>query len=615
VLGIIGAGTIVVVLSLLANSSPAALDITVASAKSDPSYMSTNLLTINGEAICLSGTNNGQSSFAITDKLGLAWTAIDHVTGNNHAIEAYYAFGSGSDTINVTASSGTSATIVTYCFNEVNGGGLDLKSVASGGGNGALLGVLGSTTSNNELLIGFFTVSSNPAITPEAGFTVMEETTTPPEILAMSNLESTAGSANVTASLSSAENWSGLAFAIPLSTTSTSSSTTMSTSSLSSSSSSTSSTSHSSTSTTSTTASSSTSSTASSSSSSTSTTSITGTLQFPTIDASCNNEGKSITAESCAISTQHGNDLIIAILGTAFGGSGTSTVTDTDGLSWSLYGSYHAGAESHSVFVYWAIASGILSGDSVSVSQSASTNLNLYVVAFNGASLASPFDGTIAETEGDSAAPSLTVTNHFSGEMVVGAFVVSNTGIKITAGSGYTGLPYLEAPSNFIEYSPVSSAGSNAVSASITTAEDWAAVGFVIAGASSVTTTTTTSSSSTTISISLGGGACFSKGAYDPTVSSITSSSFVCHATLNANQSIAQYLLRASTLFGSFVLSVNATQNITVSVTVGGVVVFAETGTSITYEGTIQQNQLLSVTVTNDQNSQSAYNLELSFPS
>jgi hypothetical protein len=169
----------------------------------------------------------------------------------------------------------------------------------------------------------------------------------------------------------------------------------------------------------------------------------------------------------------------------------------------------------------------------------------------------------------------------------------------------------VDFPTNFIEYKQATATQSNVVSATINSTEDWAEIAFVIAGSSGTTTTTSTSSS--TISISTVAIKCFSRGAYDATDSVISSSNYECSATLLSGQSVSQYLLRTSSLYGSFVLTVNATQSVTVKIIEGGSVVFSQTGTSITYKGSIAENELLEVTIANQETTKTTYNLGLDF--
>lgn len=193
--------------------------------------------TPNNEILCLSGTNNGQSTFnAPTDTSDLTWTLIKHVTGNNHAISGYYAYSNNILTGDVVTTSITgSASLETACF-AVSGSSsdnpIDSESIASSGGNGESLSVtIPASVYNSELIVGMFTVSSTPAMTQANGYSLVTTTKTAPDVSVEDEQFSAAQTdISVGMQLSTSESWSGLAFGISLGTLS---STTVSTSSIS----------------------------------------------------------------------------------------------------------------------------------------------------------------------------------------------------------------------------------------------------------------------------------------------------------------------------------------------------------------------------------------------
>ncbi len=82
-----------------------------------------------------------------------------------------------------------------------------------------------------------------------------------------------------------------------------------------------------------------------------------------------------------------------------------------------------------------------------------------------------------------------------------------------------------------------------------------------------------------------------------------------CGAALQGGQSIKQNIFRSSELFGSFSITVNASQTIAVKIVENGLVVFSETGTSISYSGSATQNEPIYITVSNSERTATTYRL------
>jgi hypothetical protein len=121
-------------------------------------------------------------------------------------------------------------------------------------------------------------------------------------------------------------------------------------------------------------------------------------------------------------------------------------------------------------------------------------------------------------------------------------------------------------------------------------------------------------SSVTTIGAQSVNNTCFIQN-YNSSINTISSAYYECSATLNGDQSIKQFVLRSTQLYGSFTVSINASQSISELVVENGAVVYIESGTSNKYSGTIPQGELMSITITNSASSLTTYELGIDWTS
>jgi len=115
--------------------------------------------------------------------------------------------------------------------------------------------------------------------------------------------------------------------------------------------------------------------------------------------------------------------------------------------------------------------------------------------------------------------------------------------------------------------------------------------------ASAITTSLIVTTSST-------GNACFVNG-YNAQIPVINVIYWECGATLQGGQTIKQNLFLSSELFGSFTLTVTASNPLTLKVFENGVKVYSQKGTSISWSGSINQNEPLHITIKNSEASSS----------
>ncbi len=395
----------------------------------------------------------------------------------------------------------------------------------------------------------------------------------------------------------------------------------------------------------------------------------------PFVDSSCLGASNSLNNNACKISTTHDPDLIIAELGTGSSASKVSSISDGSGLKWSLYAHYTlTGSGPKSLFVYYAIASSLLSSDNVSVKYTGSGTNGIVVMAVNNYDAADPFDPS--KTPATSSSSTATTSIHVSpvstvdsDELLLGLFAVQSNP-TVTAGTGFTSLPHSNTPTVYAEWEQLSAPVTDlSVGATLSSAQVFlgTAFGVVPAPVSTTTTTvtttttittstsltstsaptttsstskstttttstsqTTTSASSTTSSTSTKsttttstitststsltvtassvGNACFVNN-YDSNIITINAIYWECGATLQGSQSIKQNIFRSSELYGSFTLSVNASQTITIMIVANGDVIFSKTGTSITFSGSVTQNEPMYVTISNSEATDTSYKL------
>jgi hypothetical protein len=364
---------------------------------------------------------------------------------------------------------------------------------------------------------------------------------------------------------------------------------------------------------------------------------------YPSVDNSCLGASNALNNNACLLTAAQTSDLIIAEIGT---GSATSTISSISaaGLSWSLYAHYtRTGTSPKSLFVYYAFASSVLSSDNVTVKYTSAGTNGLLVIAVNNYDRANPFDPSKSPaTSSSSGATKIDVypvNTVNSNELVFGMFAIASAP-TVTTGTGFTALSYSGHPTVYAEWQQISAPVSNFnVTASVSATEPYLGTAFGVESApvtttsttsttistttsassiSSSSSTSTSSTTSTSVSISSStslsvtssstGNACFVNG-YDSGITVINSIYWECAATLQGSQSIKQNIFRSSELFGSFTITVNSSQMITVIVAENGVVVFTKTGTSISYSDSVTQNEPMYITVSNSESSATSYSL------
>lgn len=139
----------------------------------------------------------------------------------------------------------------------------------------------------------------------------------------------------------------------------------------------------------------------------------------------------SSTSVAFAITTTHTNDVIIAAGNQTSSSASITGVSDTAGLTW-IHRSHKSDATTNTSFDEWyAISSGTLTADTVTLTVSGSTG-RYYLFGVNGANLTTPFD-TNASLPGYSANTSIStlsvssVTTNCSTDAVY-AFIRDTTG-------------------------------------------------------------------------------------------------------------------------------------------------------------------------------------------
>lgn len=394
----------------------------------------------------------------------------------------------------------------------------------------------------------------------------------------------------------------------------------------------------------------------------------------PLIDSSCLGASNSGSSNDCSITTTHSPDLIIVEIGTGASGSAISSISDTSGLPWKLYAHYTlSGTSGKSLFVYYAISSALLSSDKVTVSFTGSGNNGLQVIAVNNFDSTDPFDPSSSPAVSSSSTGSTSiavspVSTTNSDELLFGMFVIQSDP-TLTSGSGFTALSHSSTPTVYAEYEQLSTPATGlSVGVTLSSAEAYLGTAFGVAPApvsatssttitsssttKTTTTTTTTASTSTTsktttatttttttsttsgttttsdpsttttsttvaststsltVTATSTGNACFVNN-YNPSIPVINAIYWECGAALRGDQSIKQNIFRSSELYGAFNMTITASQAVTVIVVANGVQVFSETGTNITYSGTVPQNAPLYVTISNSETTDTSYTLAI----
>lgn len=159
------------------------------------------------------------------------------------------------------------------------------------------------------------------------------------------------------------------------------------------------------------------------------------------IDGSGSNTGVASPITQ-AITTSNTNDIIIVWVFNDAATGGSSGITDTAGLSWTKRQTQNYGSGGlFSMDEWYAISSGTLSGDTVSVAFSGAVNGRIVVFGISGANTASPFDADASIPAKNSTAASTTVSVTIS---------TANTNDILIASSRWTtGASLTSRPSGF----------------------------------------------------------------------------------------------------------------------------------------------------------------------
>ncbi|HZW55755.1 MAG TPA: hypothetical protein VFF30_05650, partial [Nitrososphaerales archaeon] len=203
------------------------------------------------------------------------------------------------------------------------------------------------------------------------------------------------------------------------------------------------------------------------------------------LDGSASARCVNVVTCSTSLSTSKSPDVIV-VTAVDQASDTINTPTDTAGLTWTLRKSVVNGGL-HSYYWY-AIATGSLSSDSISVTASASCVIALTAFGISGANTASPFDsnsGLPASATGSSTSPSVTISTSNANDMLLGipAAVGSAT---VSAGTGFTQIKTSTSPGTGDEYEIVSALqSSSSVGSTLSASENWAMIGDAIVQASS----------------------------------------------------------------------------------------------------------------------------------
>jgi hypothetical protein len=226
------------------------------------------------------------------------------------------------------------------------------------------------------------------------------------------------------------------------------------------------------------------------SNSSTSSTSISTSITTSTVTSALGLDGyvkNSVTSGmsslSVTMSTTKSPDLVVV-----FAVSGSTRVTmgisDKDGLSWSLRKSV-VDSSFGTVSEFYAIADGVLSSDSITVTQTKSDALNVVSFGIAGANTSSPFDsGSPSVALGYNSKPAVIVSTQDSNDMVIGLLGTSGEP-GVSSGGGFTQIIVSRSlPSASAEYY-IASSTQTIVYDTLSSSKYWAIMGDAIQAASS----------------------------------------------------------------------------------------------------------------------------------
>jgi hypothetical protein len=144
------------------------------------------------------------------------------------------------------------------------------------------------------------------------------------------------------------------------------------------------------------------------------------------------NGGVAAASGTISLTTTAPNTVIILEVESNSTLAEAATISDTAGLTWPAA---RTNSSDHKIAEFYAISSGVLTGDVITVNFGGSTFYDLGVMAIAGANTSSPFDPNVSlPTNLSSGVPTVTTTN---ANTVIYALERVNTSTP-TAGSGFT---------------------------------------------------------------------------------------------------------------------------------------------------------------------------------
>lgn len=160
-----------------------------------------------------------------------------------------------------------------------------------------------------------------------------------------------------------------------------------------------------------------------------------GTVNNMTVDGTQSGCPTS-TAPTLTFSTTKTNDVLVLAILPASNGVTVSAVSQT-GLTWTQHTSNLSGSQT--LYEYSAVASSVITGGTLTVTQSASAFTIMELIAIHGANTSSPFDpnGALPNKSASAADAHVTTTN--SATLPI-AMYTQNTVGSPTAGTGFTGI-------------------------------------------------------------------------------------------------------------------------------------------------------------------------------
>jgi hypothetical protein len=159
------------------------------------------------------------------------------------------------------------------------------------------------------------------------------------------------------------------------------------------------------------------------------------------------NTAGNVASLTITITTSHSPDLIILVIGHDNGVDAISSgyPRDTAGLTWIKRADNTGDSNRGStMWYYYAISSGTLSSDTITVQFSGTDNTELEVFGVSGANTASPFDSNsgLPAVHNDNTGvpnPSVSMSTSNANDMIIGFVLFKSSGTySVSAGTGFT---------------------------------------------------------------------------------------------------------------------------------------------------------------------------------